>query len=445
MNAHNPLEVIATPDHGTDQSEDRRDDLDKVLIVEDSKFFRKLLQHAVEHRTGLAPVVASSLAEARQLLEGNEDKYLLSLLDLNLPDSSRCEIVDYVSAKNIPAIVFTGEFDEALREDVLAKNVIDYVVKANRSSLDQVVSQISRFRKNRDVTVLVVAGSQTENEYVTGLLALHGFNVLSAYDGEDALEQVAANPGIALVITDYRLPKLDGLKLISRLRDTYSKNELAIIGLSGDGDSILSARFLKIGANDYLHKPFQPEEFYCRVNQNIEILETIRNLKHSATRDFLTGLYNRRLLMESGARMLAASKRQGEAICVALLDIDFFKSINDTYGHDAGDMMLKSVARTISKRFRSADIVARYGGEEFCVVMNVEKISVAQGIFNELRDEIREASVNFDGDTLSVTVSIGITIGLADNLEDLLSEADTNLYAAKESGRDRAVTTLFGS
>ncbi|HSG72597.1 MAG TPA: response regulator, partial [Planctomycetaceae bacterium] len=286
------------------------DNRDKVLIVEDSKFFRRLLRRTVEFRTGLVPVVASSLAEARNVIENGPEGFLLSLLDLNLSDSPRGEIVDYIQSQHIPAIVFTGQFDEATRETVLAKNVIDYVIKSNRSSLDQIIAQINRFHKNRDVTVLVVDDSRSVNEYICRLLASHGFNVLSAGNGEEALAVFGDNPGIAMVITDYNMPSIDGFELISRLREGHSKSELAIIGLSGGGDAILSARFLKIGANDYLNKPFLPEEFYCRVNQNIEIMETIRDLKDSATRDFLTGLYNRRYLMESGTQRLEAAKRQ---------------------------------------------------------------------------------------------------------------------------------------
>ncbi|MDF1719238.1 MAG: response regulator [Minwuia sp.] len=315
--------------------------------MEDSKFFRSVLQRAVEVRTELTAVVASSMAEARQIVDREHEGFLLSLLDLNLPDAPQGEIVDYIQSRHIPAIVFTGKFDESVRESILAKNVIDYVIKVNQNSLDQVVGLISRFQKNRSVKVLVVEDSRSANEYVTRLLQTYGYIVLSAFDGQDALTTMKKNPDIAIVITDYNMPGMDGFELVSRLRESHSKDELAIIGLSGGGNPILSAKFLKIGANDFLNKPFLREEFYCRVNQNIEIIETFQNLKEFAMRDFLTGLYNRRFMIQSGTKMLELAKRQGHQVCAALMDLDYFKSINDTYGHDAGDLVIRNTAKRL--------------------------------------------------------------------------------------------------
>ena len=131
----------------------------------------------------------------------------------------------------------------------------------------------------------------------------------------------------------------------------------------------MSARFIKVGANDFITKPFQPEEFYCRVTQNIDLIEKTQALVDAATKDFLTGLYNRRFFFEKGVGKLERARRERKSVALAMLDIDHFKSVNDTYGHDVGDEVLQVVSKTLQDSARADDLVARLGGEEFCVLM----------------------------------------------------------------------------
>jgi PleD family two-component response regulator len=122
--------------------------------------------------------------------------------------------------------------------------------------------------------------------------------VLEAENGEEALNIIDEHKDIRLVITDFNMPKMDGFELTKKLRQLYTKQDMAIIGMSTYGNNLLSARFLKIGGSDFLNKPFLEEEFFCRINQNMDLLEYIKNLRFVATRDFLTGLYNRRHFFE---------------------------------------------------------------------------------------------------------------------------------------------------
>jgi signal transduction histidine kinase len=253
--------------------------MQKILIVEDSRMFGYVLKESIEHRTGYHAEVARSLSEARALLQAGPGAYFLALADLNLPDAPDCEVIDLLHEAGVSCIAITGKFGEQMRERILSKNVVDYVLKDNVRNIDGMVDLVERLHRNQLIKVMVVDDSETMRDLLATSLKLHKFQVLEASNGVVALELLRDHPEIQVVIVDYAMPEMDGAELTRRIRRTSSSEELAIIGISGTSHHALSARFLKSGANDFLVKPFSDEELYCRVVQNVETIEGIRKLK----------------------------------------------------------------------------------------------------------------------------------------------------------------------
>ncbi|MCP5078848.1 MAG: diguanylate cyclase, partial [Psychromonas sp.] len=236
----------------------------------------------------------------------------------------------------------------------------------------------------------------------------------------------------------------DGLELTKQLRQKYSSQQMAVIGMSSFGNNQLSAHFLKLGGSDFITKPFLEEEFFCRINQNMELLEHIKQLKFLATRDYLTGLFNRRHFFEIGDVTFSRCKRKGFAVGIALLDIDHFKKVNDNYGHDAGDIVLRQLGEMLSELFEGSkvkhDIVARYGGEEFCFLLVAETHAQIEDKLSVLRQRIEDdVYILDDGFELKSTASIGLFTGDSKDVEGALTIADKALYQAKENGRNQVI------
>ena len=415
--------------------------MEKVLIVEDSKVFARILIRKIEDELFFDACWASNFEEARYLLEENPDgnTYFVALLDLHLPDADDGRIVDYVISRGIPAIVFTGDVESEIRDRIWAKKVVDYVSKESPDSLDYLTSLVRRISLNKFVNILVVDDSPTVRNHLVRLLSAHEFIVHEADTGDNALAVLERHPDIKMVISDYFMPGMDGVELTRRIRHRHRKDQLAVIGISAYGNTILSARFIKNGANDFLNKPFSSEEFYCRVTQNLEMLEYIQKLRETSIRDPLTGLFNRRRFFEAAKELRAGPDRGEETMTLAMIDIDHFKNVNDTYGHAVGDEVLKHVAQGLGHRFRGRDIVARIGGEEFCVLAMGMAGQQALEVFNDLRNSIERSKAKVGRISVGVTISIGLCDTPLDSADAMLAAADAALYKAKRTGRNKVV------
>ncbi len=409
----------------------------KILIIEDSRIFIKMLREKFQHTSILQIVVAETLQDAKTLLQSKKDDFFLALVDINLPDASHGECVDLVIQHNIPVIVFTGEFNEELRSRMIAKRVVDYIVKGSMASLQQVVNLVDRLIRNHSIQVLVVDDSRSARSLIVDLLKSYKFQVLEAENGAKAMKQLEDHPEIRMVITDYHMPVMDGFELTRQIRQKHDKNQLAIIGLSSFGNNILSARFLKRGANDFITKPFVAEEFFVRVTQNIEIIEYIQALKEAAVKDFLTGLPNRRHFMTEGEKLHAIAKKGTITLIAGAVDVDFFKKVNDTYGHEAGDHVLKKVAGVLANHANQTALAARMGGEEFGILLINRDAQAAKAYFETLRTEIEALVIDHHTETIHITASFGVCTEHGYSLADMLDRADQKLYDAKKNGRNR--------
>lgn len=276
--------------------------LKKILVVEDSVMFTRILKRSIEANGGFEVIAVESFADLKHLLAENKHQFFASLLDVNLPDAPNGEVIDFVLGHNIPAIIFTGKLDDNFRKKIYTKGIVDYVLKEGPANVEYVVSLLCQLRRNSKIDVLVVDDSLSVRTYIKHLLVIYQFHVIEAIDGLDAIEKVKHNPNISLVLTDFNMPNMDGLALTTTLRRSNSSQQMAIIGMSAFGNNQLSAHFLKLGGSDFINKPFLEEEFFCRINQNMELLEHIKKLKFLATRDFLTGLYNRGHFFELGVK-----------------------------------------------------------------------------------------------------------------------------------------------
>jgi diguanylate cyclase (GGDEF)-like protein len=411
----------------------------RVLLVEDSNLFGKAISTSLSKTLGLEVAWAQSYAEAEELLEVENHDFSAALLDLNLPDAPDGEIVDYVLGHKIPAVVFTGDFSDEAQEMLWGKKVVDYVLKEGPQSVQIVTDIVGRILRNRTITILVVDDSPSARKHIGNLLAVHQYKVVEAKDGIEALDMLARVGNIKLVLTDYNMPGMDGYELTKKIRAKYDMDELAIIGLSSEGNHKLAVKFVKHGANDFLSKPFIAEQLYYRIIQNLRLIERFDRIRKVSQTDFLTQLSNRQYFFECAEELVAHTQRRGLPATVAMLDIDHFKKVNDTYGHQAGDVVLKRVSSIIASYFRSSDIVSRFGGEEFCVLAAGMEPRTARRVFGNLRKEIEESVISTDQGDISPTISIGVYQSYTKNLEDLVREADERLYAAKEGGRNRVV------
>jgi diguanylate cyclase (GGDEF)-like protein len=286
----------------------------------------------------------------------------------------------------------------------------------------------------------VVDDSRTARFMVKNLLNKRNFNVLEAKDGIEALAVLQdKDTNIKLIITDYNMPNMDGFELVSKVRDIYNKEQMGIIAISSDSNSDVTVKFLKNGANDFLIKPFHELEFFCRVEQVVENLINISAINELANRDFLTKMYNRRYFFNKLTKNYTVIKKSSEPTCIAILDIDKFKDINDTYGHNVGDLIIKKLSSMLIENFENnRSIPARLGGEEFCILFyrsSLNKVFLSMEAFRRAIEN-QKIEIN-DNQTLKFTISIGISSNIGDTYDEFIGNADKLLYQAKENGRNR--------
>ncbi len=413
--------------------------MQQILVIEDSGFFAKAVEKSLIAKLGVPVSRADSLSEAQSVIKRNPDGFSLAIVDLNLPDAKGNEAVRLTSAHGIPSIVFSGKLDPGRRDELYKLGVIDSVPKDSPSCLDYATNLAGRILRNAATAAMVVEDSDVARNLIHRLLERQGLQVLTAHNGQEALSLLKIRPDVRLMLVDYEMPNMSGFELTREVRRSHPSDKLGIIGMSATSEPELVVRFLKSGANDFIHKPFSYEELLCRTTQNLDMLDHIERFEHMATRDFLTGLHNRRHLFEVGTTLHANAAGDNLDITVGVLDIDFFKKVNDSYGHDAGDLVLKVAAETLLKQFREADIVARLGGEEFCVVAINLDPAKATDVFERARIALRETRIDLGDRQITVTASMGVCSTLHESFEAMVGKADEALYQAKESGRDRVV------
>ena len=247
-----------------------------VLLIEDSPVQAKIIRKQFEVFSDFPVLVAQDLQEAGACLAERGSDIFIAVVDLNLPDAPNGEAVDLCLHWKVPTLVLTASIDEETRQSFLERNVADFFFKGSVDEIAPLIFSVERMYKNRFIKALVVDDSATQRAIIGQYMKIQGLNVLSAAGGREALDIVAKHPDIKLVVTDFEMPDMDGITLARELREKYHPEEMAIVGVSSAGSGSLTARFLKNGANDFLTKPFEAEEFYWRINQTLNVLEMMQ-------------------------------------------------------------------------------------------------------------------------------------------------------------------------
>lgn len=250
----------------------------RIVLAEDSNLFASMVSKRLKELFDIDVIVCRDYEDLQFAVENASFAPSLAISNINLPGAENGEALTYLIEMSVPTIVFTGSFQESTREAILAEDIVDYVIKDSVFAVDMLAESVCRFLTNQQHHVLIVDDSATARAVLTTQLKRYNFRTSSADSGSAALEILKSNPDIALVITDYNMPDIDGFELTRRIRAAHGPHQLRIIGVSSSTDRLLSARFLKAGGNDFIVRPFVNEEFYCRVNQNLDTLTKVRTL-----------------------------------------------------------------------------------------------------------------------------------------------------------------------
>ncbi|WP_448565715.1 diguanylate cyclase [Thalassotalea ganghwensis] len=408
----------------------------KLLVVEDSKAIANVIKQ-IGQSVGFEVTIAESIAQLEDVLQGNQH-YFAATIDYSLPDGPDGEAIECVLSRRIPGIVMTGKMDDETRQKILSQPVVDYIPKENSQAYMYLKRILSWLMVNNNIGILVVDDSRASRNYIVELLKRRNYTVYIADSGKKALEILKQSSNIKMVITDLEMPEMDGIALTNEIRRHFSRENIAIIGVSGAETGSHTARFIKNGADDFLRKPFCLEEFYCRITQHIENIDNIERIKQAALTDYLTELPNRRAFFQQAEGCIQRFIKKQTSYCLAMLDIDFFKKVNDTYGHDAGDHILKITALYLRRYFGSG-LVARLGGEEFVILFAGSDEHMIQQKLNEFRLEIANNTMPYEEKEINFTVSIGVVFNSQAPLTVQLNLADEALYKAKAGGRNKIV------
>jgi two-component system cell cycle response regulator len=295
--------------------------------------------------------------------------------------------------------------------------------------------------------LLLVEDEPTQQMLMERLLSGVGYAVDVASNGDDALEMIKTGT-YPLVLTDWEMPGMDGVTLCRLVREANVPN-VYILLLTSHGAVAHAVEGLRAGANDFIRKPADETELVARLDAGRRVVLLEQSLRDANTQieklsvtDPLLGIFNRRYLHERLPLEAARTRRYGQSLSVVMADLDHFKTINDTYGHQAGDAVLQHAAALARRALRQSDWMARYGGEEFVIVLPDTPLLGAYAAAERMRRLCAETAVELAGTRLVVTASFGVATidGVApsnDDGEAMLRQADKALYESKRAGRNR--------
>jgi two-component system cell cycle response regulator len=449
----------------------------RVLVVDDVPANVKLLEARLSAEY-FDVVTATSGQEALAICERAECD--LVLLDVMMPDMDGFEVCRRLKTSpqthHIPVVMVTALDQPSDRvrgidvgaDDFLTKPVSDVALIARVRSLARLKLMTDELRMRavtsreiglespereavsdagRNGTILVVDDRPSSTErLVRTLSGEHKVDIEN--DPTEALFH-AAEGNYDLVIVSLAFENFDGLRLCSQIRSLERTRNLPILAVAEAENNTRLVRGLEIGVNDFLVRPIDKNELLARVRTQVRKKRYTERLRDNvqmsiemAITDALTGLYNRRYMESHVGTLVEQAATRGKPLTVLILDIDYFKSINDTWGHDAGDDVLRDFAMRIRKSIRGIDLACRYGGEEFVVVMPETDLAVATVVAERLRRRIAGESfpIQQGARAIDVTISIGIAgLGPGDTAASVLKRADQALYRAKRDGRNRVV------
>ena len=300
--------------------------------------------------------------------------------------------------------------------------------------------------------VLIAEDENVSRMVLAKALANHEYEVLQARDGREAWDIFQnEKEDIYIAVLDWQMPGMDGIELCQRIKGASLSHYVYVIFLTGKRDIENIVKGLETGADDYLTKPFDRRELLSRIKVGLRLIgfekalrEANQKLHALAITDGLTGISNRRALLESLRSEISRAVRENSPFCLIMLDIDHFKKINDTYGHSAGDKVLIEVVNRIKSALRPYDVIGRYGGEEFVVGISKTDSKINRVIAERLRTCICERPFQIEDRKIDVSISLGVVNfmpsrdnDINDLLEAMIKAADIALYKAKEAGRNR--------
>ncbi len=454
----------------------------RVLVVDDLEPNVKLLEAKLRAEY-FDVLTAFSGKEAVELAKSDQpDIILLDVMMPGMDGFEACRLIkDMPETAHIPIVMVTALDQQADRvaglsagaDDFLTKPVEDLALFARVRSLTRlkvmtdelrmryatglnlgVVDQAELLAEDEDEgppRVLILDDQPSQAERVREILDAEKFEAAVETDPEVAVSRVRAGD-FDLVIVNMAIEAIDPLRLCSTIRSFEETRLTPMLAIVRQGDTRRLVRALDIGVNDYLTRPVDRHELSARVATQVRRKRYIDRLRCSfeaslemAVTDQLTGLYNRRYLASHLTAMFERANWTSQPLSLMVLDLDHFKTINDTHGHDAGDKVLQEFADMIRNSVRAIDLACRFGGEEFLIAMPDTDKKFAAIVAERLREEVarRKVVVNGGRDELSVTVSIGIA-STEDGPEDdnpqlLMKRADEALYVAKAGGRNRVI------
>lgn len=295
-------------------------------------------------------------------------------------------------------------------------------------------------------SILIVDDTETNVDILVELLS-DSYEIVVALDGKSALE-ILEEQEVDLILLDIMMPKMDGYEVCRRVKENGKTDDIPIIFITAKTDEESIEKAYEVGGMDYVTKPFKPKELFARIKTQLQVrtlikeLESSKNaLKHLSETDPMTDLCNRRHLNHTSKSIMELARRNKTALTVVMLDIDKFKKVNDTYGHDVGDNIIISIANILLEITRKSDLACRFGGEEFILLLPETSLEGSIVIAEKIRKKVASFSLVLkDAREVGVTVSIGVSqIDMQHDLsiEPAIKRADIALYKAKENGRNK--------
>lgn len=415
----------------------------KILHLETSMLYQTVIREICVEISAIY-INATKASEAFEILQREKISLILTAMELESGSA-----IDFIKSLNesqfrdIPVVVFTGNDSLEDRKRMYELGIVDYILKT--SDKEVIKQNLSIFRKEdpvalrmRELTYAVVDDNKMDRKIISRIFSMHDIKKADFFDSEQML--LNSDIHYDVYVIDLVLKETLGDKVISALR---KKNlDSVIIAVSGIDNVKTISRVLSIGADDYITKPFNYDLFFTRLKTNIRNFLLMRELKvktdlleRISITDPLTELFNRRHIFNRLNQECEKFKRYGLTFTAVMLDIDGFKSINDSYGHQVGDMVIRMVSDAIKKSIRNVDIAGRYGGEEFLIIL--PEIDGKGGVVAAERIRKSIESIKIEESNIKVTISAGVAEFAGEPIDDFIKKIDSMLYLAKKNGKNR--------